>query len=104
MNFENTDFLKKHNVSLDIREKEIIKQIITYPDVLSTSAKQYSPAIIANYLYELVRLFNSFYQNINILNEPNKEARSIRLSISRSVSRNIFSASSLLGIDLPEKM
>ena len=100
----NNDFLKKHNVSLDIREKEIIKQIITYPDVLNTSAKQYSPAIIANYLYELVRLFNSFYQNINILNEPNKEARSIRLSISRSVSRNIFSASSLLGIDLPEKM
>ena len=100
----NNDFLKKHDVSLDIREKEIIKQIITYPDVLNTSAKQYSPAIIANYLYELVRLFNSFYQNINILNEPNKEARSIRLSISRSVSRNIFSASSLLGIDLPEKM
>lgn len=100
----NNDFLKKHNVSLDIREKEIIKQIITYPDVLNSAAKQYSPAIIANYLYELVRLFNSFYQNINILNEPNKEARSIRLSISRSVSRNIFSASSLLGIDLPEKM
>ena len=100
----NNDFLKKHDVSLDIREKEIIKQIITYPDVLNSAAKQYSPAIIANYLYELVRLFNSFYQNINILNEPNKEARSIRLSISRSVSRNIFSASSLLGIDLPEKM
>ena len=100
----NNDFLEKHDVSLDIREKEIIKQIMIYPDVLNSAAKQYSPAIIANYLYELVRLFNSFYQNINILNEPNKEAKSIRLSISRSVSRNIFSASSLLGIDLPEKM
>ena len=100
----NNDFLEKHDVSLDIREKQIIKQIMIYPDVLNSAAKQYSPAIIANYLYELVRLFNSFYQNINILNEPNKEARSIRLSISRSVSRNIFSASSLLGIDLPEKM
>lgn len=100
----NNDFLEKHDVSLDIREKEIIKQIMIYPDVLNSAAKQYSPAIIANYLYELVRLFNSFYQNINILNEPNKEAKSIRLSISRSVSRNILSASSLLGIDLPEKM
>ena len=100
----NNDFLEKHDVSLDIREKEIIKQIMIYPDVLNSAAKQYSPAIIANYLYELVRLFNSFYQNINILNEPNKEAKSIRLSISRSVSRNISSASSLLGIDLPEKM
>ncbi|MBJ24885.1 MAG: arginine--tRNA ligase [Flavobacteriaceae bacterium] len=100
----NNDFLEKHDVSLDIREKEIIKQIMIYPDVLNSAAKQYSPAIIANYLYELVRLFNSFYQNINILNEPNKQAKSIRLSISRSVSRNIFSASSLLGIDLPEKM
>ncbi len=100
----NDAFLEKHDVSLDIREKEIIKQIMIYPDVLNSAAKQYSPAIIANYLYELVRLFNSFYQNINILNEPNKEAKSIRLSISRSVSRNIFSASSLLGIDLPEKM
>ena len=100
----NNDFLEKHDVLLDIREKEIIKQIMIYPDVLNSAAKQYSPAIIANYLYELVRLFNSFYQNINILNEPNKEARSIRLSISRSVSRNILSASSLLGIDLPEKM
>jgi len=100
----NNDFLEKHDVLLDIREKEIIKQIMIYPDVLNSAAKQYSPAIIANYLYELVRLFNSFYQNINILNEPNKEAKSIRLSISRSVSRNISSASSLLGIDLPEKM
>ena len=100
----NNDFLEKHDVSLDIREKEIIKQIMIYPDVLNSAAKQYSPAIIANYLYELVRLFNSFYQNINILNEPNKQAKSIRLSISRSVSRNIFSTSSLLGIDLPEKM
>ena len=100
----NNDFLEKHDVSLDIREKEIIKQIMIYPDVLNSAAKQYSPAIIANYLYELVRLFNSFYQNINILNESNKEAKSIRLSISRSVSRNISSASSLLGIDLPEKM
>ena len=100
----NNDFLEKHDVSLDIREKQIIKQIMIYPDVLNSAAKQYSPAIIANYLYELVRLFNSFYQNINILNEPNKEAKSIRLSISRSVSKNISSASSLLGIDLPEKM
>ena len=100
----NNDFLEKHDVSLDIREKQIIKQIMIYPDVLNSAAKQYSPAIIANYLYELVRLFNSFYQNINILNESNKEAKSIRLSISRSVSRNISSASSLLGIDLPEKM
>ena len=100
----NDSFLEKHDVSLDIREKQIIKQIMIYPDVLNSAAKQYSPAIIANYLYELVRLFNSFYQNINILNEPNKQAKSIRLSISRSVSRNISSASSLLGIDLPEKM
>ena len=98
------DFLKKHNVSLDIKEKEIIKQIMTYPDVLNSSAKNYSPAILANYLYELVRLYNSFYQNINILNEVNKEARSIRLFISRSVANNIYSVSQLLGIKLPEKM
>ncbi len=100
----NNDILKTHDVSLDIREKEIIKHLVTYPDVLNSSAKQYSPAIIANYLYELVRLFNSFYQNINILNEDNKEVKSIRLSISRSVANNISLASSLLGISVPDKM
>jgi arginyl-tRNA synthetase len=94
------------NVSLQLegKEKEILKHLMTYSEVISQAADQFSPALIANYLYELVRLFNSFYQNISVLGEPNEELKSLRLLLCRAVANNLALASSLLGISMPDRM
>jgi arginyl-tRNA synthetase len=72
--------------------------------VVADSYKELSPALIANYLYDLVKNFNSLYQNHHILNSESKESTSIRLLISVKVSHVIESGGDLLGIDLPNKM
>ena len=94
------------NVSLQLegKEKEILKHLMTYSEVINQAADQFSPALIANYLYELVRLFNSFYQNISVLGEPNEELKSLRLLLCRAVANNLALASSLLGISMPDRM
>ncbi len=91
-------------IKLHIKEKELIKHLQTFPEVLKQSALNYSPALIANYLYELVKLFNSFYQNINILNEEKIELKIFKIHLAKIVGENIKSSCSLLGIDVPEKM
>jgi len=92
------------SLQLDGKEKEILKHLMTYPEVINQAANQFSPALIANYLYELVRLFNSFYQNISVLGEPNEELKSLRLLLCKAVANNIALASSLLGISMPDRM
>jgi arginyl-tRNA synthetase len=93
-----------NNYQLNDKEKEVIKIIHEYPSVVTDSYKELSPALIANYLYDLVKNFNSLYQNHHILNSESKESTSIRLLISVKVSHVIESAGDLLGIDLPNKM
>ena len=93
-----------NNYQLNVKEKEVIKIIHEYPSVVSDSYKELSPALIANYLFDLVKNFNSLYQNHHILNSESKESTSIRLLISIKVSHVIESAGDLLGIDLPNKM
>ena len=92
------------SLQLDLKEKEIIKHLMTYSEVINQAADQFSPALIANYLYELVRLFNSFYQNISVLGEPNEELKSLRLLLCKAVANNVALASSLLGISVPDRM
>ena len=86
------------------KEKELIKQLQLFPETIQQAAAQYSPALIANYTYELVKSFNSFYQNVSILGADFEEEKSFRIKLSRAVSDVIKTAFGLLGIDVPERM
>lgn len=90
--------------NIDEREKEIIKHLLDYPAVVQQAAAQYSPALIANYSYDLVKLFNSFYQNISILGEEDAAQRDFRITLSKEVSLILQQSMSLLGIQLPSRM
>lgn len=90
--------------TIDEREKEIIKHLLDYPGVVQQAASQYSPALIANYSYDLVKLFNSFYQNISILGEENVVQRDFRIELAKEVSLILQQSMSLLGIELPNRM
>lgn len=100
----NKDILIDKSYQLNQKEKEVIKTIYEYPSVIIGSYKELSPALIANYLYDLVRNYNSLYQNHHILNSETKESTSVRLIISQKTSHIIESACDLLGIDLPDRM
>ncbi|CAM1340679.1 arginine--tRNA ligase [Tenacibaculum amylolyticum] len=91
-------------VELHEKEKELIKQLELYPETIQQAAKSYSPAVIANYTYDLVKEFNSFYQNVSILGEENKDKKVFRVQLSKKVADTIQSAFRLLGIDVPERM
>ncbi len=90
--------------NLNKKEKEVIKIIHEFPSVIKSSYKELSPALIANYLYDLVKSFNSLYQNHHILNSESKDSTTIRLSISSNTARVIEACCDLLGIELPNKM
>jgi len=99
------DFSKEiTDLELHPKEKELIKIIENYPEVIQQAAANHSPAIIANYTYDLVKEFNSFYQNVSILGEENQDKKIIRVQLSKKVSDIIKSAFSLLGINVPERM
>jgi len=89
---------------LDIREREVIKQLEIYPDVIVLAANQYNPALIANYTYDLVKSYNTFYQNVSVLGSTNATQKAFRIALSEKVSEVIANASSLLGIDVPDRM
>jgi arginyl-tRNA synthetase len=100
------DFDCSKEVSIDLheKEKELIKQVQMYPDVIQSAATNYSPALVANYTYELVKEFNSFYQNVSILGETDEAKKIFRVQLSRTVGNTIKSAFQLLGIQVPERM
>ncbi len=89
---------------LCLEEIEIVKLLSTFPEVLSDAAKTLSPAVIANYCYELVKAYNHFYQSVYILNEPNQDLKYLRLTLSQEVGRVIKNAMQLLGIEVPNRM
>ncbi len=86
------------------KEKELIKQIQLFPETIQQAATNHSPALIANYTYDLVKEFNSFYQNVSILGETNEEKKVFRVQLSKKVGEVIQSALLLLGIHVPERM
>ena len=92
------------NALLGNEEKELIKVLAQYPTVIKEAGNSYSPALIANYCYELVKSFNHFYQSVPMLIEENKSVRDLRLVISRNVSKVIIDSLVLLGIESPQKM
>ncbi|MFM7017684.1 arginine--tRNA ligase [Flavobacterium sp.] len=101
------DFDFKSNVneeSLHPKEKELIKQIALFPEVIQDAANNHSPALIANYTYELVKEYNSFYQTVSILGEENQAKKIFRVQLSHKVAETIKLAFKLLGIEVPERM
>ncbi|MCC6703156.1 MAG: arginine--tRNA ligase, partial [Fluviicola sp.] len=86
------------------QEKEIIKQLNLYPVVIDEAARTYAPSVIANYTYELVKLYNQFYQNTYILQETDVNKRALSLSLSKNVAKVIASSMNLLGIKVPNRM
>ena len=78
--------------------------LASYPDTIKAAAHAHSPAVIANYTYELVKEYNSFYQSVTILGEENATLRDFRIQLSAMVGNVIASAFLLLGIGVPERM
>ncbi len=87
-------------------EKEIslIQTLSDYPNTVAEAGRNYSPALIANYVYELVKQYNQFYHDYSILREENAAVRSLRLTLCKVTAEVIKSAMSLLGINVPERM
>jgi len=101
----NFDFATVNSIEvLHPKEKELLKQIELFPEIIQNAAQNYSPALVANYTYDLVKEFNSFYQNVSILGEENQKIKVFRVQLSKKVSDTIKLAFGLLGIEVPERM
>lgn len=91
-------------LTISTKEQELIAKVAEYADIVEEAARTYSPAVIANYVYDLVKEYNQFYHEFSILKEENEELRAFRLALSEVVARTIASGFSLLGIEMPERM
>jgi arginyl-tRNA synthetase len=89
---------------LHSKEKELLKMLEMYPSIIQNAANQLSPALVANYTYDLVKEYNSFYQTVPILPETDLTLKKFRVQLSQKVGETIKSAFSLLGIEVPERM
>jgi arginyl-tRNA synthetase len=91
-------------LELHPKEKELLKQIELFPEVIQNAANNHSPALVANYTYELVKEYNSFYQSVSILGEEDMTKKVFRVQLSKKVAETIKLAFNLLGIEVPERM
>lgn len=90
--------------SLNEKERAVVKSLHDMPGVISSAADNYSPAMVANYAYELAKNFNSFYQDTPILREEDMAVKAFRVQICAAVAQAIKNAMRILGIDVPERM
>ncbi len=90
--------------TLNEKERSLLKIISLFPDVVKEAGTAHSPAVVANYVYDLVKEFNSFYHDHSILNEPDNAIRDFRLVVAQTVAKIIKNGFSLLGIRVPERM
>ncbi|MDR2083830.1 MAG: arginine--tRNA ligase [Bacteroidales bacterium] len=95
----NSNFINYNDIEL-----AIIKTLHDYPNILNKAADDLSPAIIANYIYELAKQYNKFYQEVNVLKEDDNELKIMRLKLSKFVANVIKNGMKLLGIEVPERM
>ncbi len=91
-------------VEMHVKEKELVKQIELFPEVIQNAAQHHSPALVANYTYDLVREYNSFYQAVSILGEEDLNKKIFRVQLSKKVADTIALAFQLLGINVPVRM
>ena len=85
-------------------EKNLIIELLKFPVVVGEAGKQLNPSVLVNYTYELVKQFNSFYQTVNILKEPDEQLKNVRLLLSDCTANVIKNAMELLGIQVPDQM
>ena len=103
---------RKHNaevvmpsaVNITAKEQEIIKLLTEFPAVIQEAAANYSPALVANYVYDLVKEYNTYYQNTAILTAESEELINFRLGLSVKVGEVIKTSMSLLGVNVPDRM
>jgi len=101
----NFDFSNKSKAAvLHEKEKELVKQLALFPDVIQNAAQHHSPALLANFTYDLVREYNSFYQAVPILGEEDLAKKIFRVQLSKKVADTIAASFRLLGISVPERM
>jgi arginyl-tRNA synthetase len=86
------------------KEAALIRLVADYPTILKEACITYSPACVANYVYELVKEYNQFYHDYSILNEPDEEVKKLRLILSANVAKIIKSGMRILGIEVPDRM
>ena len=94
----------KPESALHVKEKELLKALLRYPEVIQEAANDYSPAVIANYTYDLVKEYNQFYQQVPIFGVDSEQDKAFRIGLSGLVGKVIASAMNLLGITVPERM
>jgi len=90
--------------SLSSKEIELIQKMSEFGAAVEQAGKDYSPSGIANYCYELTKVFNQFYHDFSILNEPDEQKKAVRLMLAKNVAKIIKNAMALLGIEVPERM
>jgi len=100
----NQETITASPVIIEEKERALILSLVQYPDTIRQAAEMLSPALIANYLYELVKQFNSMYQQLPILGATDEEVKSFRVALTLKVGEVIRHASNLLGIEVPERM
>jgi arginyl-tRNA synthetase len=103
-NFDFEQTIDLAQPKLHEKEKGLIKQMSLFPEVIQNAAQNHSPALIANYVYELVREYNSFYQSVSILGEEHETKKIIRVQLSKKVGNIIKLSCKLLGIEVPDRM
>ncbi len=91
-------------VGLEPAEKEVIKTILEFPEAIEIAGKEYNPAQLANYLYELVKTYNHMYQTLPVLREENKHKQYLRIVLSKKMAEVVKLSLELLGIEAPERM
>ena len=89
---------------LDAREEALIKNIMELPALIQKAASVHSPALVANYTYDLVKEYNSYYQNVPILSTKDENMRTFRVQLSDLTGRVIKNAMAILGIEVPDRM
>ena len=92
------------SINLSDKEVELIQKMNEFGAAVEQAGKDYSPSGIANYCYELTKVFNQFYHDYSILNEPDEQKKAVRLVIARNVAKIIKNGMALLGIEVPERM
>jgi arginyl-tRNA synthetase len=92
------------NGQINDKEIELIQKMNEFPAVVEQAGKDYSPSGIANYCYELTKLFNQFYHDYSILGETDEQKKAIRLVLAKNVGKIIKTGMGLLGIEVPERM
>ena len=96
--------LSTFNLQLSTKEIELIQKMSEFGAAVEQAGKDYSPSGIANYCYELTKVFNQFYHDFSILNEPDEQKKAVRLMLAKNVAKIIKSGMGLLGIEVPERM